>query len=184
MEKTYLPEKIEGTRLFLMKHSVDLAPKMYHAVVTNKARLNQFLSWPNLINCVENEVEFIHTCNQKWQQYEGVYYGIYHKSDFDYMGNISSFFFNWSYRSCEIGYWLLQKFEGKGFMSESVQLLEDALFAIGFHRLVIRCQPENLRSSLIPKRLNYHFEGTLRDATFLKGQFKNLDVYSKLQSDL
>ena len=69
-------------------------------------------------------------------------------------------------------------------MSEAVVALEDALFRIGFNRIVIRFDPLNDKSGSIPKRLDYSHEGTLREAIKVGERFGNLEVYSKIRSDL
>ncbi len=114
---------------------------------------------------------------------EGSDFGIYRNSDDEYMGNVSSFKYNWIHKHFEIGYWILGKFEGQGYMSEAVLALEEHLFDIGFHRSVIRCDTKNVRSSSIPKRLNYSLEGVQREIMIVNDEFRNLEVYSKLSID-
>jgi RimJ/RimL family protein N-acetyltransferase len=182
MEKQYLTELIEGERVTLKRHSIDLAQKMYQYITDDKERLARFLPWPNNINSLEDETSFIRNCNESWDNYQGVHYGIFRNSDNEYMGNISAFSFIWSKCSCEIGYWILGKFEGKGYMSDAVKLLEKKLFATGFNRIIICFDPQNKRSGSIPRRLGYSFEGISREALKIGDTFNNLEVYSKLGS--
>ncbi len=183
MEKEYLSDTVHGERIKLKQHKVELAQKMFDYVVEDKDRLLEFLPWPKHIQTINDEINFINRCIKQFDNYESVHYGIYRNSDDEYMGNISAFKFDWDDFHCEIGYWILGKFEGRGYMSEAVKLLEEALFAIGFNRLVIRCNPKNERSYSIPKRLNYQLEGTQRQIMVLKDGFADLDVYSKLKTD-
>jgi len=184
MNKKHLPEKIPSTRISLKKHNTTLAQKMYEYVMEDKERLSLFLPWPKFIKSVDDEVDFINTCNESWDKNESAHFGIFRNDDNEYMGNISSFAFNWASESCEIGYWILGKFEGQGYMSEAVVALENVLFNMGFNRIVIRFDPLNSKSGAIPKKLNYRREGSLREAIKVGDRFGDLEVYSKIKSDL
>lgn len=183
MDKQYLPEIIVAKRISLKRHHVDLGSKMFNYVLEDKDRLARFLPWANSINRVEDEIDFINKCNESWDKQESAQYGIFRNDSNEYMGNVGSFAFNWANESCEIGYWILGKFEGQGYMSEAVVALENALFKIGFNRIVIRFDPLNNKSGSIPKRLNYSYEGTLREAIKVGERFGHLEVYSKIKSD-
>jgi RimJ/RimL family protein N-acetyltransferase len=63
----------------------------------------------------------------------------------------------------EIGYWIRADATGKGFATESTAAVTRVAFEIlGFDRIEIRCDPANVRSAAIPKRLGYEYEATLR----------------------
>jgi ribosomal-protein-serine acetyltransferase len=47
----------------------------------------------------------------------------------------------------------------------------------------IHCATGNTRSSAVPKRLGFTFEGTLREAQLLDGRYVDLDVYSMLRRE-
>lgn len=184
MDKQYIPELIVGKRISLKRHNLYLAQKMFEYVMEDKERLARFLPWPKFINKVEDEIDFINKCNDSWEKNGAADYGVFRNEDNEYMGNISSFALNWTNESCEIGYWILGRFEGLGYMSEAVVALEEVLFKIGFNRVVIRFNPLNNKSGSIPKRLGYSYEGTLREAIKVSEGFGNLEVYSKIKSDL
>lgn len=82
-----------------------------------------------------------------------------------------------------IGYWILGKFEGQGFVSDAVKLIEKTVFEIGFNRLVIRVDPNNKRSRSIPQRLHYVSEGIARQAIYVNGEFRDLEIFSKLKDE-
>lgn len=184
MEKQFLPEVIKSTRITLKKHSKELAQQMFEYVVEDRERLSEFLPWPKLIQTVEDEITYIEESHKSWENHQSSSYGIFRNDDHEYLGNIEAFAYNWTNESCEIGYWILGKFEGQGYMSEAVLTLEDALFKTGFNRIVIRFNPVNDRSGSIPRRLGYVREGRLRQATNINGIFQDLEVFSKIKSDL
>ena len=183
MQRKYLPELIKGNRIYLKRYDIKFAKELYGYISNEKARLAEFLTWPPFINSVEDEENFIKVVNKKWNEYKSVNYGIYNKENNQYMGNISAFKFNWTSANCEIGYWILKKYEGNGFVSESLNNLEEVLYDIGFNRLEIRFDPNNKKSGNIPKKLNYTYEGTLRNVVYLNGTYRSLSIYSKLKTE-
>lgn len=184
MEKQYLPEIIVSSRVTLKKLHLDLADKMFRYVIEDKERLSVFLPWPQFITKVDDEIDYIKKSNESWEKYELAGFGIFRNDDDEFMGNVGVVNFHFANESAEIGYWILGKFEGHGYMSEAVKVLEENLYKLGFNRIVIRTDPENHRSSSIPKRLGYTHEGTLREVVKLNDSFRSLEVFSKLKSDL
>lgn len=183
MEKKYLKESLEGKNIVLKRHEIDLAQKMYDLICKDRERLSRFLPWPPHIKTVDDEMTFIKESLDAWNKHSGANYGIFRKSDEEYLGNIGSFNFDWNSESCEIGYWILGDFEGQGFMRDAVHTLETELLLVGFNRIVIMCEKENQRSRSIPESLGYTFEGELRELRKANEKYLTLEVYSKLKRD-
>jgi ribosomal-protein-serine acetyltransferase len=51
------------------------------------------------------------------------------------------------------------------------------------NRIQIKCGVGNSRSSNVPKRLGFHFEGIEQDGEKHKNRFIDLEVYSMLKRD-
>jgi len=183
MEKKFLPDTIKGLRITLKRQEMGNAPLMFDYVNRDRERLSRFLPWTEFVKTVEDERGFIRQCDENWESHKAAQYAIF-SSNGEYMGNIGAFNFNWDHESCEIGYWILGQFEGKGYMSESVALLEEVLFETGFHRIIICCDTENIRSGNVPKRLKYRLEGVMRDCFKNGDHFENHQVYSKLSTEV
>lgn len=183
MEKTQLKPLLEGDRILIRKHDLSLASTMYEYVDKDRERLDRFLPWVEFIKSAYDEESYIKLTHQRWEEGTHFDFGIFEKEKNEYMGNIGVHSIRWSDSRAELGYWILGEFEGKGYMSEAVLLLEKHLFEIGFHRVQIRCSDLNARSSEVPKRCGYHFEGTARHDAFEKGKFRNTMTFSKLSTD-
>jgi RimJ/RimL family protein N-acetyltransferase len=66
--------------------------------------------------------------------------------------------------SFEIGYWIRQPREGRGYVTEAVMLVTRFCFGrLGANRVFIRCDRRNTRSRAIPERLGFVNEGTVRN---------------------
>jgi len=86
--------------------------------------------------------------------------------------------------SAEIGYWLNSNFQGRGIITQSCQRLTQYAFEkMKINRLEINPASTNLKSINIPKKLNFSFEGTIRDGLFINDKFHNLEKYSLLRRD-
>jgi len=63
----------------------------------------------------------------------------------------------------EIGYWIHKDYINIGLATEVAAALTRVAFEIDrVRRVEIHCQPENVRSASVPRKLGYTFEGTLR----------------------
>jgi len=183
MEKKHLPERIDGERIYLKRHSVDLAETMFKYVDEDRERLSRFLPWPKHVTTVQHEVDFINMSLEQWDQHHGYGFGIFRKSDDVYMGNIGIHAISWGWDRCEIGYWILGRFEGQGYMIEATKTLCNALHEHGFNRIEIHCDPNNTRSGNIPRALGFKCEARLsqliKDAD---GGYRNMHVFARLKS--
>jgi ribosomal-protein-serine acetyltransferase len=117
--------------------------------VTDKIR-SKFLNWIHLIKTVNDEKQFVRASHRGWREFKKFDFGIFRKSDGVYMGTIGLHSVRWDRYSCEIGYWILGDFEGKGYISEAVRVLEATFFKMGFNRIQICCNSNNKRSARVP----------------------------------
>lgn len=183
MEKKTFPHKLENPKLVLKKHALDCAYDMYAEVDRDRERLRRFLPWVDHLKSVDNEIWYINECIKDWDQGRMFDFGMYTSAG-EYIGNIGVHTIQWQSDCCELGYWIVSSQEGKGYISSAVQLLETALFDLGFNRIEIRCDPENEKSASVPKRNGYTFEGILRQDTIFQGRYRDTVVYSKIKADL
>jgi ribosomal-protein-serine acetyltransferase len=182
VEPKALSEHLTGERIYLKRHELSLASIMFDYVNEDRDRLNRFLPWVEYIKSVADEEAYIKMINKKWDECTHFDYGMF-LLDGTYMGNIGVHSIIWRYNSSELGYWILGKFEGHGYVAEAVSILEKHLFEVGFHRVQIRCSDLNERSEKVPLRCGYEFEGTAREDAIEKGAYRNTKTFSKLATD-
>ncbi len=88
-------------------------------------------------------------------------------------------------RTAEIGYWLSRDFNGRGIMTKSVNIMEQFAFdKLNANRVEIRVDVENIPSQRVAIRAGYTREGILRQAFILRGQARDVIVYSKIKNEL
>lgn len=137
MDKKSLSPLLEGSRIVLKKHEEGLASTMFSYVEKDRDRLGQFLPWVLFTKTVEDELNYIKHTHKCWDEKTLFDYGIFRKEDNVYMGNIGIHSIRWDYSRCEVGYWILGDFEGQGYMSEALRILEAHVFDLGFHRIEV-----------------------------------------------
>jgi RimJ/RimL family protein N-acetyltransferase len=110
-------------------------------------------------------------------------YGIYLLDSDRYMGSLGVHSIRWDNKNCELGYWIGEEFQGQGYISEAVKIIEAQCFKSGFHRVEIRCMPSNQPSARVAAKNGYTFEGTLRDDMLVNGNFRSTQVFGKLRRE-
>lgn len=84
----------------------------------------------------------------------------------------------------EIGYWLAENMQGKGIMIQTVKKLVDFAFRnLNRNRVQIKVAVGNQKSSAIPEKLGFIFEGIEREGEFHSDRFYDLQLYSMLKKE-
>lgn len=183
MEKKSLPEEIFAERVSLKKHSLNTASLMFEYVDADRKRLGEFLPWVEDMKTVDDEIAYIEMTHKKWLEGSQYGYSLFETGKNDYIGNVGVHNISWQNDRCEIGYWILGKYEGRGLMSAAVTALEQTCFEVGFNRIEIRCSSLNLKSAKVPKRLGYILDGTLRQDAIENERYRDTLVFSKLKDE-
>jgi ribosomal-protein-alanine N-acetyltransferase len=92
-----------------------------------------------------------------------------------------------SMRTAVMGYWVDQRYAGRGITPMAAALLADWALrdASGprLHRLEIAILPQNERSKRVVNKIGAHYEGVRRRYMFIRGQWRDHETYSLLEDD-
>lgn len=182
MKPRSLPELILGERIVLRKHRLDMASAMFKMVDSNREHLGQHLPWVPWMKGIQDQRDYIESAISRWEDFNLFDFGIFLNEGQVYIGNIGAHTINWEHEVCEIGYWLAKNQEGKGYMSEALQVLERELFGIGLFRIEIHCSGSNPRSAEVARRNNYTQEAHLRGHRVVRGERQDTLIFSKLKN--
>lgn len=84
-------------------------------------------------------------------------------------------------RSAEIGYWLAERYWGKGIATDALTQLSAFIFAnTDIVRLQAHVFEGNSASAKVLEKAGYCLEGTLRKAIFKQGVFMNASLYARV----
>ena len=87
--------------------------------------------------------------------------------------NVSSIAYG-SLSSATIGYWVSEKFAGKGATPTAVALATDyCFFNVGLHRMEICIRPENDPSLRVVEKLGFRYEGLRRRYIHINGDWRD-----------
>ena len=87
-------------------------------------------------------------------------------------------------QTAELGYYIAEKYWGKGFMTEAVKQLCEYVFT---HTDIVRIYAEpfayNIGSCRVLEKADFQYEGTLRSNAVKKGKLLDMKMYSRLRTD-
>ena len=87
--------------------------------------------------------------------------------------NVSSIAYG-SVSTATIGYWVSERFAGKGVTPTAVALATDhCFFGIGLHRMEICIRPENEPSLRVVEKLGFRYEGLRRRYIHINGDWRD-----------
>ncbi|AYC30477.1 GNAT family N-acetyltransferase [Paenisporosarcina cavernae] len=158
------------------------AEALFQATDESRAHLKEWLPFIDYTKTSEDSLNFIRSTMKQFSDNNGIQAGIWY--DGKLAGVIGFHAVNWSNKSTSLGYWLSNKFTGKGLMTLAVQaMVTHAFHTWKLHRVEIRAAEENVKSRAIPERLGFIKEGVLRDSEWLYDHFVSHVVYAMIAED-
>lgn len=159
------------------------AVEIFHAIDSQRTYLGKWLPFVAFTKEVSDTEKFVVSIvNAPKEKQEYVF--TIRKHD-QLVGLISFNTTDKTNKKTQIGYWLSEKFQGQGIMTQAVQKMCNFAFEeLNLNRVQLNIAVENIPSKNIPKRLGFTLEGVERDGELLTGNvYTDLEVYSKLKSD-
>lgn len=87
------------------------------------------------------------------------------------------------HKKAEIGFWLLKDYWGQGIMTEVMPMICNYGFnSLGLHRIEGFVETDNLNCKNAIKKLDFKYEGTMRDCEIKNGKFISLHIYAKIEN--
>jgi len=155
------------------------ASALFALIEDNRHHLRQWLPWVDHTRTVEDSRGFVELCLRQFSQSNGFHAGIWYQGEL--AGVIGHHRIDWASGATIIGYWLGERYQGKGLVTRAVQAyMRHAFLEIKLNRFEIRCAVGNERSRAIPERLGFKPEGVLRDAEWLYDHFVDHVIYGML----
>lgn len=160
----------------------DEAETLFREVELSRASLRAWMPWLDRTRSAADYRPYLEQCWRSYHQGGGFSLGIFAHGEF--AGMVGFHAFDMANRVSSLGYWLGQRFEGRGLMTRSVErLLLYGFESRDLNRIYVRCATGNLRSRAIPERLGFTHEGVQREAEWLYDHFVDLEIYSLLRPE-
>ena len=83
-----------------------------------------------------------------------------------------------------IGYWIGERYAGRGLMVDAVRLLvRHAFDTLRLHRIEAACIPDNTRSVRVLEKAGFRREGLLRSYLRINGEWHDHYIYALIADD-
>ncbi len=165
-------------RLLVAQH----ADAMYALTDRNREHLRPWMPWAETTKSPDDTRAFIRHGLLQLADNNGCQMGIWLRNEL--VGSVGFHYWNWNTGRTEIGYWLDERFQGRGIMTRVCWALLDFAFdELGLRRVEIRAAAGNARSRAIPERLGFNLEGILRQVEHIDGRWDDMVIYGMLAQD-
>lgn len=172
---------VDGSTALTMVALPD-AEELFALTDSSRHYLREWLPWVDATKTPEDTRNFIQSALNQYANNNGFHCCIRYKGKI--AGVIGFHHVDWINRKAAIGYWLGQKYQGRGIMTNCCRaLVEFAFSQLQLNRVEIRVASGNGKSRAIPERLGFVQEGILRETEWLYDHFVDSVVYAMLQRD-
>ncbi len=158
------------------------AQTFFEVTRNNDTHLRQWLSWLDDDKTVIDTEQYIRESEQRFANKEGLDLCIWRNDQL--VGSIGLYPWNTVHKKVSIAYWLAEESQGQGIMHDSLQtVIQYAFTEMDLNRIEICCAVGNTKSSALPKKLGFTFEGISRESEWLYDHFVDMEVYSLLKRE-
>lgn len=158
------------------------ASSIFGLVESNREFLMQYLPWVEPTERVQDTLDFIKFTQTSFQEGRNPTFVIIYESQIAGVCNLHPIDFE--HHHVSLGYWIGEKFQGKGIVTRAVKILLKYCFVeLNLNKVEIKCATTNLKSCKIPERLGFHFDGILRENELVGTRMLDHRVYSLLQRE-
>ena len=160
-----LPEELAGERVIVRPWGERDARGLFDAIDESREHLEPWMPWVDANRNPDDALAYIRGARARWLTREDLAVAIVERASGQIVGGSGLHRINWPCRLFEIGYWVSVTCEGRGYVTETVQLLSRLCFdELEANRVEIRMDTRNARSERVAQRLGFTREGTLRRA--------------------
>ena len=169
-------------RQFLEKLNLSHFEVIFIAIDQNRKFLRKWLPFVDFTHKQIDTERFVRSILEKTSTNRDEVYVIWYKHEF--AGLIGFKDIDRINDKIEIGYWLIEKMTGKGIASAATRKMVNLAFRnMEMNRVQIKCGVGNDKSSAIPRRLGFSFEGIERNGERHDRSYIDLEVYSLLKKE-
>ena len=161
-------DELRGPRVSVRPYNSADAVQRFEAIEEAREHVRQWdPEEAEICRTLEETQEWIARKSEQWALRQSFSMGFWRYDSSQFLGGIGLHLRQpggWAVPAFSIGYWVRPSAQGFGYVTEAAGLIVDyALDVLGAHRIEIVCDPENVRSVAIPKRLGFQLEGQVRN---------------------
>ena len=165
--------------LSLRSFSLTDADTLFNLVNQHKSYLGRWMNWVHEYSTPEDARAFIRFCTRSYQEGNAMSFGIWDNNAL--VGEVSFTSLDKNNDVATIGYWLAERFTGKGYVNRSLtKLIAYGFEHLGINRMEIRIAEDNAASINVANQLGFERECILKSAGKNQEGYHDVIVFSKL----
>ena len=182
IEKIYSDLPIlETERLILRKVTEKDIEDMY--LYGSDEEVSKYVTW-NTHETIADTKGFVEFVLNKYENKQVSPWGIEYKVNGKFIGTIDFVWWQPDHKIAEIGYVISKDYWGKGLTTEvAKELVKFGFEEMDLVRVQARCDVENIASARVMEKAGMTFEGIIRKGIFVKGEHRDLKMYSILKEE-
>jgi len=179
-----IPERFETKRLFISIHENGDGEEFFQLIQSNYNHLQEELSEAHTVKSIDDAEEYVRYKKVAWISRERLVPKIVDKSTGKIIGQLW-IEPKWDRMIFEIGYFIEEKSQGNGYITESVNKIIEFLFKeLGANKLEIHTKSTNSKSIGVAERCGFTKEAQLRERSRTnEGVLVDLLVFGLLRSE-
>lgn len=175
---------LRGRRLLLRPLTEQDAARLFSAVDQSRTSLKRRLEWAGGVSGEQDSLKFIQEAEKEYREGRAHVFGIFEKKGGTIAGVVSLMNIHFGYSKAELGIWIREDLQGRGYAAEAAKILCDYGFhQAHLHRIYARIEPTNRPSRKVLKKVGFHYEGCLRDEKKLNRHWINQECWGLLKSE-
>lgn len=176
--------RIETKRLVVRCYNPTDAQMLADSVSESVEHLKPWMPWAhNEPQRIEAREDLLRNWRGKFDLQQDYVFGIFNREETRLLGG-TGLHTRLGGNELEIGYWIHKDFANQGLVTESTAALVKVAFEIiHMHRIEIHCDPRNLASAAVPRKLGFTHEGTLRAKTRFRDDWSDSMIWGLLESE-
>jgi RimJ/RimL family protein N-acetyltransferase len=160
-----LPDELRTPRLILRPLRPDDADAIFAAIDESREHLRPWMLWVDNHRSVDDTRDWCAHAAADWLLRAALTLGMFDAAAGRFLGGTGLHVHDWNRRLFEVGYWIRESEQGKGYVTEAVERqIAFAFDDLDARRLELWCDARNERSRAVAERCGFVSEGRLRNA--------------------
>jgi ribosomal-protein-serine acetyltransferase len=148
------------------------------AAAESMATVGRWMTWCHPGLTTSEALEWYQSSERNWESGAGYEFSVFTPSG-SFVGAAGLNQFNAANNFANLGYWIRESQQGRGYASRAARLLADFGFGtLKLNRVELVAAEGNLASRRVAEKVGARFEGMLRDRLLVHGVAHNAAMYS------
>ena len=177
--------RIKTKRLIIRCYNPDDAPLLEASVIESVEHLKPWMPWAQSENeeTLQSRIERLRSFRGKFDLNQDFIYGIFNLDQTRLLGG-TGLHTRLGNDVLEIGYWIHKDFINQGLATETASALTKVGFEVHeISRMEIHCDPSNVRSAAVPRKLGYSLEAILKKRSRFIEDWRDSSIWTLFQED-